>query len=426
MKTISKSKMHKALHKIHNKLSLKESLFLLNMMVCGFCLAAEAAITKSVSTSFFIDAYDTSLFPIAWLTSLPLNLLVVIFYNNYIAKLGPKRMMASALFATALFNIFCAFTIKGSQITPFALYIWKEVFVMFMFHNLWSVVHSTMNLNKAKYLYGIFFGLGGLGSVFGGYLSNQWAESLGSHNLLLITVPLYMLTLFVYQSGVRLQPFLNGSQKLNLKKENANFRYGLKLIKDSKILLFILILVICMQMTSTIIEFQFNIELKHVFASLDQRTAFLGKILALLNIVNVFLQFIGSFILVKFLGLLSLHLLIPIFLLSNLVIYFFFPSFGLMCVNYGAIKSIDYSLFGIVTAMLYIPLSVEEKFQGKSIISILGYRGAKALVSVLSLGLAMVSRQKILSYLFFIAAGIFALWILSTYLLKKSFKERYA
>ncbi|MCH9621956.1 MAG: hypothetical protein S4CHLAM20_13870 [Chlamydiia bacterium] len=423
--TILKNKMLPTLQKTAKSYTSKELLFILNLMICGFCLAADAAITKSVSTSFFLEAYDSSFFPLAWLISLPLNFLVVFFYNKHIAYFGPKKMMGKALYSTAIFNVLCAFLIKKSYILPFALYIWKEVFVMFMFHNLWSVIHSGVDLKRAKYLYGLFFGIGSLGSVFGGVVTFQFSQILGSHNLLLVTFPLYMITFYVYCKGVRLQPFLSSSQSINLKKENASIFYGIKLVKNSKILLFILILVVSMQMSSTLIEYQFNLQLKQVFDCLDLRTAFIGKILGYVNMINVFIQFVGSFILVRVIGLLSLHLLIPILLLNNLIVYLFIPSFNVMCLNYGMIKSLDYSLFGIIVGMLYTPLSIEEKFQGKSIISILGYRGAKSVISFLTLGLAFFNHQMIQSLLIYAGIIIFLIWIISSYSLKKNYQKQY-
>lgn len=410
MKTILKSQLRLP------KISKKETFFLLNMMLCGFLLACEAAMTKSISTSFFVEAYDPSIFPYAWLCSLPLNLLVVIFYNQYIARLGPNRMMNVGLILTALFNSMCSFKIGENAILPFVLYVWKEVFVMFFFHSLWSVIHASVDMSRAKYLYGLFYGLGGLGSIAGGFLCHKLAQGLGSHQLLLLTVPLYVLTSFVYSIGVALQPGLKTSQEITFHKENASFSHGASLVKNSSVLISILVLVLCMQMSTTMGEFQFNLRVKEVYNSLDARTAFLGQILGVINSVNIFIQFFGSYILLRFFGLLSLHVLIPVVLFLNFIVLQFFPSFSLMCFNYGLLKSIDYSLFGIMTAMLYIPLSVEEKFQGKSFISILGYRGAKAVVSLL----ALIPIHSLL------ALVVFLFWMAFSYRFKKIFGFRYA
>lgn len=410
MKTILKSQL-----RLPKKLK-KETFFLLNMMLCGFLLACEAAMTKSISTSFFVEAYDPSIFPYAWLCSLPLNLLVVIFYNRFIAKLGPNRMMNAGLIATALFNAMCSFKIGSSSILPFVLYVWKEVFVMFFFHSLWSVIHSSLNMSKAKILYGLFYGLGGIGSITGGFLCHRFAQMVGSDKLLLLTMPLYLLTSLVYSSAVKVQPALTTAQEISFSKENASFSHGAKLVKNSSVLISILVLVLCMQMSTTMGEFQFNLRVKEVYTSLDTRTAFLGQILGVINSVNILIQFFGSYILLRFFGLLSLHVLIPVVLFLNFIVLQFFPSFSLMCFNYGLLKSIDYSLFGIMTAMLYIPLSVEEKFQGKSFISILGYRGAKALVSFL----ALLPVHSVLAF------TVLLFWIAFSYRFKKNFGFRYA
>jgi ATP/ADP translocase len=404
------------IHKIQKEYSFKELLFLVCMIVCGFALAAEAAITKSVSTSFFIGRYGASFFPYAWLISMPINICLVAFYSRTIRSLGCILMMGIAIGITILLYIICALRIKDSASLPFILYISKEVFVMFMFHNLWSVIHASVSFDKAKYLYGIIFGIGGLGSVFGGAISKLYASEIGSENLLLLTIPLYAVTFIAYYNGVRIQGQLPSSQNIVFTEKNTGALYGFGLVKSSKVLSCILIFVVSMQLTSTMIEYQFNIQLGQLITSIDARTAYLGGVLSLINIVNVCMHFLGCFLLVNLLGLLSVHILVPSILLFNLLLYYIFPSFFLLTANYGVVKIMDYSIFGIVTGMLYAPLSVEEKFQGRSVINVFAHRGAKSIVSLVALSASWIGGS-FLALSFF----IFSNWIYYAYVLKKYF-----
>ena len=61
-----------------------------------------------------------------------------------------------------------------------------------------------------------------------------------------------------------------------------------------------------------------------------------------------------------------------------------------MCFSFGSIKALDYSIFGIIKEMLYIPLKVEEKFKAKAIIDVFAYRSAKACASLMILCLQLV------------------------------------
>jgi AAA family ATP:ADP antiporter len=363
--------------------TVKEKSFIFFMMICGFMMCAEAAITKSVSTSFFIDAYGPENYPYAWMASLPINFFIVFFYNKNIAHYGCTFIMGVALLFTIFFNLFCFYFIQSITPLPFLLYLWKEGFIMFMLHNLWSVIHSTISFEKAKYLYGIFFGIGGLGSVAGSLAVKMYAVSMGTVSLLLFTLPLYVLTFVCFKTGVAIRSEMKSHEPIFLKIEKGNMKYGLDLIKGSALLKFILFIVVAMQVSATLMEYQFGVIVKEGFETLDLRTAYMGKILSMVNCINVFIHFFGGYLLIKIMGVMAVHLMIPLTLLTALCMSFFGNRLTFMTLNYGLIKCYDYSLFGIVTALLYLPLTIEEKFQAKSIIDIFAYRGSKAIVSLL-------------------------------------------
>ena len=123
----------------------------------------------------------------------------------------------------------------------------------------------------------------------------------------------------------------------------------------------------------------------------------MGRLFGAVSFVNIFLQFFGCAILLKTIGLKKTHLLIPAILLIQTGLFFVNPTFGLICMTFGTIKSFDYSIFGIVKEMLYIPLNVAEKFQAKAIIDVFAYRSSKALGSFLILGLGYFSSKDITS-----------------------------
>jgi ATP/ADP translocase len=75
------------------------------------------------------------------------------------------------------------------------------------------------------------------------------------------------------------------------------------------------------------------------------------------------------------------------------------------------IKAIDFSLFGIVREMLYIPMKIEEKFRAKAIIDVFAYRTSKALVSLCVLGLQIFAGAELLPYVSYLTVSILILWI---------------
>ncbi len=141
--------------------SKSELLFIALVMGLSFFITAEAGITRASANSVFLTAYSAKYFPTAWLASVPLNFLVVSFYNRFLHKFGCARMMGLSLCLAIVMNTISAFCLTKIPGLPFLLYLWKDIFIILMFQQLWSVIHATVNISKAKYLYGIFFGMGG-------------------------------------------------------------------------------------------------------------------------------------------------------------------------------------------------------------------------------------------------------------------------
>jgi AAA family ATP:ADP antiporter len=165
-----------------------------------------------------------------------------------------------------------------------------------------------------------------------------------------------------------------------------------------------------MQISVGLMEFQFNSYLEHNIASLDLRTQYMGRMVSLMNIISGFLQLVGAGTMVHLLGVRKSHLAIPVMLLGNVVGLIFFPSFTLVSFAFVFTKAIDFSLFGILREMLYIPLKTEEKFQAKAVIDVFVHRSAKAIVSVCILGLSFVVGRD-LSWVNPVAAGMLVIWV---------------
>ncbi len=194
--------------------------------------------------------------------------------------------------------------------------------------------------------------------------------------------------------------------------ESTDILSGFKLIKESRFLVFILAIVLFMQISATILDFQFNSMLEKKFSVQDLRTQFLGRYFGIVNSINVLLQFVGSFLLVRLLGLKWAHFCVPFYLGLNAISFLFFPSFSVMLISFGSIKAMDYSIFGIIKEMLYIPLRVEEKFKAKAVIDVFAYRTSKAIASLVIIVLQGISWVAISTLLSWSVIIIFAIWMM--------------
>jgi AAA family ATP:ADP antiporter len=156
----------------------------------------------------------------------------------------------------------------------------------------------------------------------------------------------------------------------------------------------------------------------------DLRTEYTGRVFAIMNIVTMSLQVFGSFLFVHFLGIKRSHLLIPFLLCLNSVAFQFIPFFGVISFAYISVKSFDFSLFGVIKEMLYIPLAPDEKFRAKAVIDVFAHRSSKAIASALILGLQWTLGSTFFPILNLGCIAFFVLWIVSVFLLFKESPER--
>ncbi len=406
-----------------------ERIFIIFGLCCSFLINLEASITKAVSNSLFIHAYSYAFLPYAWLALVPLNFVIVNLYNKFIPRIGLFKMMVCTTVATVVISLFAAFFIFNYHWFPFLLYIWKDLYILLMFQQLWSMLAATLSTDQAKNFYGLFWGIGGLGAVTGSLFPGFLATYIGSEKLFLVTLPFYVLLVIFFYLALRTRDrYLKNEPVQFDQKKPSSFIEGAKLIKKSRVLLFIFLIVIFMQACSTLLDFQFNQTVAEYIQDKDLRTQYLGRFFGVVNGSNVILQFIGSYFALNFLGVKKTHLSIPVYLGMLTLGTIFFPSFSILALSYGSIKALDYSIFGIVREILYIPLKVEEKFQGRAVIDVFVYRTSKALASLCIIGFGYLTTFNLFPIITKVLFCLFGLWSITVIFLlapdsSKSVKE---
>ncbi len=393
--------------------SRQEKLVLLFAMICSFCITSEYAITKPASNSIFLAHYPVTYLPYAWLATVPLNFLAVSFYNRLLNRLGSFRMCLCFIGVTLVVNLSSAFFPSS---LAFLLYVWKDIYVLLMFQQLWSVIHSVIKSDRAKYLYGFLFGIGGVGAIMGSVVPGFFAVAVGSEHLLLMTLPIYLIFATAYFFFLKQSGFLKESIK---EKEQGHFLEGFQLIRQSKPLRFILLIVVLMQVMATIMDFEFNTFLAMRYPEQDVRTQFSGRLFGTINTLNLCLQFVATFLVVHLFGLKRSHFLVPVILLINAVGCLFYPGFAFVTYSFVVIKTFDFSIFNIIKEMLYLPLKKVEKFKAKAIIDVFAYRSAKAGASLCVLALQFFFPERLPYAFMWVPLILATTWIFSVYFLMK-------
>ncbi len=387
-----------------------QKVFILSVLVSVFFISCDYAIIRSASTSIFLSNYSSKVFPYCWLIGVPFNLLIVYLYNKFLPILGCLKTFLIFVFSIVIVNTSTALFVGKIPIFIFFQFIFKDVYILLAFKQIWSMIHSTINTKRAKFLYGFMFGFGGIGSVLGGMISGFFAVQIKSENLFFFSIPIYLIVYLFYLRALK-----NSSASeldfIKIKTEKTpTSRKGFSLIKKSPYLICILLIVISMQIATAFIDYQFNVYLGKTIFDVDLRTAFTGKLTSIINLISTSFQFFGGFLLISFLGFKRSHFLVPLFLAFNSILFLIFPSFAMATYNFASIKSLDYSFFGIIREMLYIPLKTDEKYRAKAIIDVFAYRSAKAFASFFLIFIQDITGLNVILLISIMSMLIYFIW----------------
>jgi AAA family ATP:ADP antiporter len=183
-------------------------------------------------------------------------------------------------------------------------------------------------------------------------------------------------------------------------------------------------MVLFMQVTATITDFQFNTYLEKLYPIKDVRTQYFGRLLCFGNILTMSFQFIGIYLFIRYFGKFKTHLMVPIILGINGLAFVLYPVFGVISYAFLTIKCFDFSLFNVIKEMLYIPLKTEEKFRAKALIDVFMYRGAKVFASFFVLLLQMLFSSSVVSLLSWVNIALFVIWCFIVASIKESYTYR--
>jgi len=406
-------------------LSRNEKVFVFSAMACSFFISFEYAITRPASDAIFLSLYTFKAFPIVWILVVPINFLVIHIYNRLLPRFGCLKLFTFIVLSIISINTFSAFFILNIKYLAFIQYICKDIYILLMFKQLWSLIHTTVKQKNAKYLYGIIFGAGGIGASLGSVTPSFFAVQMGSKNLFFFTVPIYALLFIGYFSALKTSRLIGASTSEEYKNDFDVAKKSFRSFFTSKYLVFILLIVVSMQVSISLVDYQFNYLMEKSIALLDQRTQYMGRVHLLINILTSVMQFFGAGILLHYVGLKRTHFFLPLFLCINAVLLIFFPIFGIASFVFISIKSLDYSIFSISREMLYIPMNLEEKFRAKAVIDVFAYRTAKAIGSLLLLGLRYIFVLEV-SYTLIgmLSVSLFIVWMIFVLFLFRHYRLR--
>ena len=395
-----------------------QSLRICALSLLSFLIVGSYGLARPCIDSLFLAHHSSQKLPLVWLYTVGFVALVIAIYNRFNTRYSLLKLLGISSLLSASLLVLCLLSIPTSfkQEAVFALYIWKEVYMVLLIEIFWSFSDSTFNIKNARWAYGLLLGLGSFGGVLGNFFVGSLASYYGTLHSLWFLLPIFFLCSLICKVFATT---IDDAEVSTYPKTVPPFLQSFQTIRQSQYLFPLLLMVAVIQIATTLIDFQFNTSLQIQIPSLDERTDLIGKTHAIIDVISVALQFFTGFIL-RTVSVSGTLLSIPFLLATSLVLFMAFPRFLMVVVLKIASKCFDYSLFRASKEILYIPLSHTEKTQGKALIDIFVYRLSKGFSSLLIMGLIAFEAA---SYVPALTLGFLIIWTCLCYVIVKRYRS---
>ncbi len=371
------------------------------LCILAFLLMISYALARPAVESMFLQAHTSKRLPLVWLITAAAALAAVALYN----RLVKNRHLVIVYGSTSIVSAgILAFLLLGLHINipyvNYGLYVWKDIYVVVLVEIFYTYANTVFPIRTARWVYGLFGATASIGSILGNLAVGRIAVVWGSAAALWIAAGLLI---FI---GCLCFPLsrMMGKDVHPRAPDSSTLLDAFKTVRNSKYLLLILTVVALVQVSITLVDYQFNVVLESAYSDMNVRTGIIGKVYAVIAFSTVFLNVLAGPIL-RLAGVGLTLVLIPFFLFTALSFFAFFPRFVVGAILKAASKSFDYTLFRAAKEILYIPADYTEKTQGKSIADMLTYRVAKGGASLLLLALSVFSASWTFLPITFMAIG---------------------
>ncbi len=387
-------------------------------------------ILKPARNSLYINYLGADNIPYAIMFIAIISYFVISVYTKYAEKVEHNRVVTLFLFASVacLFIFRWAFQFESNNIasiTSFIFFIWVTLFSGITVMQFWVLANDVFDSQAAKRLYG-FVGTGGiLGGMTGGFIA-MYAKKLETENLLLVASGYIILMIILYN-------FIWSREKHNLVKETIKNdekitkKEAFHIIKNSKYLIYVLLIVGLMKFVTVQTEWQYNKFVEIQVSNKNDMTVFFGQIFASLSIIALMIQLLITSRVLKKFSFKGALMPLPLGLFLGSLTIIFFPFLWAASILKISDGSLRYSINQTATNYLYLPVSRQVRYKIKPFIDVFVYQFAKGFGGLLTkiylvvIVFFQVNEGIKASAISYINICLLAVWILVIFLLKKEY-----
>lgn len=325
-----------------------------------------------------------------------------------------------------------------SKYLLFLLFVYQSSAVQLLYTQHWGFITSVLTASEGAVWFAPIAGLGSVTSTIAAFFVTPLVGRWGLTGLLGLAGLILVGSAFFADMAYRIaeQHGFNPSKETDMNPENPQdptvssndgdthlVRKAYRLFRRVPALGMLFTEVLISQCLSSLVNFLFLLKVKEIIVNDERRAGYTGNCYAWINAVSGVLQFSALPLLVRKIGPRYLWLLMPLVMLGFTVFQAFqmSPSLHLVAMSYFAMKTIEYSLHGVATEMLYVTLDFESRFVGKEVIGLFANRfGKSGMALTLSLLTKVFGQSNSLQHSLVTSTSVVAcLWLACAYKLSR-------
>ena len=310
-----------------------------------------------------------------------LLLLILPFYSYFSRRhVGEGLFVGVTLFFISNLVIFYFLGVSGVSL-GLVFFIWLGIFNVTQVAQFWALAADIHSVESGQRLFALIALGGSLGALVGSQVAEQLFEVLGPFQIMLVAVGVLVAGILVGM-GIR-----RDEERGERRRESPASGYqallgGLAPVLRDPYLRLIALFVVMLNCINTTGEFILaDLVVAHVEESLvegESKGALIGSFYAdfffWVNLLSLLFQLFLVSRLYRFVGVQGALLILPLIALSGYALMAFIPIFAVVRAVKILENGTDYSIQTTTRHVLFLPLTVEGKYDGKTAIETLFWR----------------------------------------------------
>lgn len=348
---------------------------LLLMLALLFFVLAANTIVKVVRDSIFLSQHTAAELPYVYLYSGFLAGVSIAVYGRFASRISLNQLITGSLAFITLSVLFFWYLLifHNAGWVHYAFYIWASIVFMVTVAQLWTFAEELFTPREGKRLFGTLTTGGTLGGILGAF-GARWTMSLrlGTIQLLWLVVGLLVCAFGVSRLATRRpRRVLSDPREWQAQGLAPPSSEGvIRLLRNSPYLVTIGALIFVSVIVSTLLDFQFKVAAKEVYATADSLAEFFASYYGWLSVLTLFAGFALTGQLVALIGLYPSLFILPLSLLLGSLGLLVYPGLLIATSTRMGDAGLRPSFYRSLMEMLYFPIPSTVKAKVKTFLDV--------------------------------------------------------